>query len=578
MYTSMRRQISLGLVAEIVTLCILAGVPSIAEAVTKDVYVDEYGRFIPMWTHVDDGDTVVWHFYDRDDSVIARDLPSGPWPSICTDTPRAYDETDPNEFTGPMPLGGSGIYVMGPKDAQAQSTTWESESISGVFLRLRWDKLDGGPDWAARLDWTAGQRYDWTVLDHEMDQAVANGKMFSLGIKAGRYGTPDWIFAAGVTPLRFNDDRTSTPVACGDTVWLGNPAEATYRDLYNEMLTAVGAHIRENNEWYRSLSYIKLCGANRDTHENMLPSSCQAGCICNPEVWANAGYTPEGLYDFYQEQAETILEAFPNKSMSYMLIQAGFPRVNEDGDYLGLAGPVDNDGDGVAELPSGIEQTWTIIRRLQDLPYVREKLVVQQNALTTGPDPLYVPTNYFPYTQGQCRYHGVHPVEGPAYDLAGVGCPNPWVLRSGWRTRNKANPWDSLTGFQTQNVAKGVATPADLEQTFQNAFDSSDAVFIEIYEGLFTYSESVNGGVLDALASGWTIADWNDEYNERRRIDWTTVELPDPKPLTHSHTFTRTQAGAGSEIRFYVHGQKCGVDDPTHLGTEIQYGVVVIDP
>lgn len=582
--------------------CVLGGdagdperVGTRAQAIAyHDVYVSATGEFSPRWLHVRDGDVVTWHLYDRRDAIVPRVWPSlSTWPAICTGAPSAYDPSDPNEFTGPMPVGAAGVHVMGTIDGATAPAIWQSARINAVFVKLSWDAVDGGPDWAARYaagDWPVDQRYDWTALDGEMNQAVANGKMFSVGVRAGRWGTPDWIFDTnpdgsprgapngGVTRLTLTDDRTTTPTSCGDTVQLGNPAQASYQAAYNAMLTALGDHIRANNAWYRALAYVKLSGANRDTHENMLPSGCASlpGCICNPEVWSDpaVGYTPEGLYAFYLSQAQAIARAFPGKSMSYMLIHDGFPLVNAEGDYLGPSGPVDRDGDGLAVLPDATTQTWEVIQRLQNAH--RTQLAVQHNGLMMGPAADYAPTHYAPYTVGRCRYHGLHPVGAPPYDHAGVGCPNPWVLRAGWRTRSLAgDPWVTLTGFQIMDDSNGPANPPDLERAFQNAWDSSDAVFVEIYQARFHEAEAA-GGVLDPGASGFTIGDWNDLYAQRRR-DWITPNLPDPAPLTFSHTFRRTRA-SGGQLHYYIHGSKCGVDDPAVPGVPYQYGVVVVDP
>lgn len=577
-------------------------------SVNHVVTVDAYGRFNPRWTYAHDGDTVTFQLYDRNDAIVRADW-SGSWPSAC-DTPAPYDSEDPNEFAGPMPVGAAGIFVMGPKDANADSKVWASPRNRGVFVRMRWDLVDGGPNWASDPNWSAGQRYDWTVLDQEMDAAVANAKMFSIGIKAGIFGTPDWIFqtdedgtdrgalGGGVTRVALSDDRNDDELTgtCGDLVYLGNPGEQTYRDHYNDMLTALGEHIRSRATWYQRLAYVKLGGANFDTHELKLPKNCVSASCCNPELWALAGYTPSGLYGFFEEQAATLLEAFPNKSISYQVIHDGFPIVGDPdasapagtpGDYPSASGDIDADGNGTFVVPSGIEQMWTAVRRLQDLEdgfgnaIMRERLVVQQNGLRTGPDAKYEPTNYTPFVMGQCRYHGVHPVGGPAYDLSTGGgkCPNPWVLRSGFRTRDlSVDPYDSLTGFQTINAANGVASSPDLELALQNAMDSSDAVFVEIYASRFMDAEE-NGLVLDPTASGLDLGGWSDAFEDRRRNDWLTAELPDPRPLEHTVTVTRTLTlPYGNEIHHYIHASKCGIDYAALPGTEYQYGAISIQP
>lgn len=573
-------------------------------SVNHVVTVDAYGRFNPLWTDAHDGDTVTFQLYDRNDAIVRANW-SGSWPAAC-DTPAPYDSTDPNELAGPMPVGAAGIFVMGPKDDNADPETWASPRNRGVFVRMRWDLIDGGPNWASNPNWSAGQRYDWTVLDEEMNAAVANAKMFSVAVKAGIFGTPDWIFqtdengadrgalGGGVTRVALSNDRNDDEDTgtCGSMVYLGNPGEQAYRDHYNEMLTALGDHIRSRAAWYQRLAYVKLGGANFDTHELKLPRNCVNANCCNPELWALAGYTPSGLYGFFEEQAATMLEAFPNKSISYQVIHDGFPIVGDPdagmppgspGDYPGFSGEVDADGNGTIALPDAIEQMWTSVRRLQDLEdelgnaIMRERLVVQQNGLRTGPAYDYKP----PYdygVDGQCRYDGVHPVGGPAYDVAGSGCPNQWVLRSGYRTRNlNVAPYDSLTGFQTIDASNGVATLPELELALQNAMDSSDAVFVEIYQSRFLEAEQ-NGKVLDPTASNLDLGGWSDAFEDRRRLDWVTAELPDPRPLEYTITVTRTlDLPYGNELLHYIHASKCGIDY-ADFGTEYQYGGISIQP
>ena len=107
-------------------------------------------------------------------------------------------------------------------------------------------------------------------------------------------------------------------------------------ELYLDMLSHVASVLKQDSARWRSLAYVKLSGANSRSAENRLPNGCKAGpgCICNNQKWAEAGYTPTGLYKFYKEQMERIAQEFPGKSMSYSLIQAGFPRVNNEGCYL----------------------------------------------------------------------------------------------------------------------------------------------------------------------------------------------------------------------------------------------------
>ena len=48
-------------------------------------------------------------------------------------------------------------------------------------------------------------------------------------------------------------------------------------------------------------------------------------------MWATqGGFTPDALLEFYSSQTAVLASEFPQKSMSYMLIQDGFPQISND--------------------------------------------------------------------------------------------------------------------------------------------------------------------------------------------------------------------------------------------------------
>lgn len=558
-------------------VALLATVVALLAGCTGDLHVvtvNPDGTFTPTWTYVDDGDTVVWLFTERTDTIVPVD-PAVPFPDLCT-AYLPYDGADPNDFTGPMPRAASGIFTLSPLDEgyvvetagdpnascpevsapaagggqflcptgnrqETMDVTWQSPNVTGVFIRLLWNEVHLGPG-----------SFDWTVMDREIQKAVDNGKLYSLSFKAGVNGTPDWIFDPAVTgagkevpELRFHD-RANANANC---FWLslGSPAEDNYREHYFELLTEAARRIKARNAWYRALAYFKPSGANLKSHENRLPKNCLACSVCNPELWAGAGnYTPSELYEFYQEQAELLRDEMPEKDLSYMLIHAGFPIVNDQGEWDDEMGtPTAN------PLPTGTEQTETILengRTEHELAWA-----VQHNGL--GPKP--VPPD------DPCPNEGVHPiVVDPAFSYVGSGCPNKWVLLES----TEGQP----TGYQTNNPS-GVPDSIALEATLQNAWDNSDGVFVEIYESRF-WEPEVSGGVLDPAASGRTLGEWAEELHDRRRSDPNLTALGEPLPLFHAHTFTRTQAGSGYQSFYYVHGSRCGM-----LGFA-NYGGVSIRP
>jgi hypothetical protein len=287
-----------------------------------------------------------------------------------------------------MPRSPSGLFVLnqdgpgltpnGEVDPAAPigavtDASWSSDRNAGAFLRLRWSWLQpDGP----------GQ-YDWTVLDREVEKAVANGKLYSIGVKAGFHGTPSWIFDAGVDKLTFREFGTHEGVEsckCGAFFELGSPTQERYQELYFEMLEALAAHLRSSAAWYRHLAYVKPSGANLYSVENRLPKrcTCEAQCpdqrcktptrfqsaphldpsgrICNTRVWAEAGYTPEGLVTFYERQLGVLGRAFPEKDLLYLLIHDGFPRVLSESAYLDCG-----DGKDAEGVPPPVSQTRAVL-------------------------------------------------------------------------------------------------------------------------------------------------------------------------------------------------------------------------
>ena len=390
---------------------------------------------------------------------------------------------------------GNNLCRTGPFQA-TMDATWENPNATGVFIRLLWKDLQAAPG----LD---DASFDFSVLDRELDKAARNGKLFSIGIQAGEDGTPDWIFSTepdgtprpdgggGVTRLRLqdygSDDEPRREGSCGVRMDLGNPTDPAFQQRYFELLTKIAGHISARPDWYAALAYVKPSGANLFTLENRLPKRSNEGCISNPQVFAENGYTPTGLYAFYSAQFALLTSLFPGKAMAYALIQDGFPQVNDRGGWERADGSSSNG----LPLPRGTEQTEQIIalgKREQGA-----RFVVQHNGLSPLP------------SGRRCPNEGTHPAR-PPFAMAGTGCPNRWVLEAGADGR-------TITGFQTVNLSR-VSTAAQLEAALQNAFQSSDGSFVEIYEEVFWLATNSNGGV---LPSGKTIGGWAADFDARRR-------------------------------------------------------------
>ena len=524
-------------------LLILLSLAAAAQPKTVTIRVNADGTFSPQTAYVKAGDTVRWEGLTRTDSIVSANAATG-YPALCN----ARGAYDPADLTGPAVFAPSGVFTLSPLDAgflettaatcpagtrqtfagdngkricaggapyeTTMDSTWKSPAATGVFIRLLWKDVNP----------RAGV-FDFTIMQREIDKAIQNGKVYSLGIKAGDDGTPDWIFSTTLPRLKFDDAGDNpAPGACGNKMDLGNPTRAAYKQLYFAMLTEVARVIKTRADWYRALAYIKISGANLVSHENRLPNECNTGCICAPQVWAGDGYKPSGLYTFYDEQMALMKSLFPGKAMAYALIQDGFPKVNETGGYQLSNGASSN----AAALPDGTEQTIEIMNRGQakiGLPFV-----VQHNGVKAKPT--------------GCNFDGQHPKPNRGYLQyweIGSGCPNRWAVKEGAEGQ--------LTGYQTVNKEQ-VGTREELDLTFQNVWDNSDGMFFELYEDMFWLAENTGRGLLPR--SGKTITQWADELHKRRNdpIFPQHIAAKTAFPSTHSVTVT----GPGSWIEIYGTG------------------------
>lgn len=355
-----------------------------------------------------------------------------------------------------------GIFALGPVEGDTgyvNEALWKDPAINGAFIRLPWDEVQTGPG-------TEVRNFDFSRLDHELNAAVAHGKHVSIAFSAGKDGTPEWLFTkAGVKGYDFQDGGSQLEEGkCGAKMKLGNPTDPAYQEAYFSLIQKVGEHIRTRQDWFDAVAYVKISGANLYTFEFRLPNRCEPGCVCNSQVWSEAGYTPEGMYAFFTEQMEVWQEALPGKPMVYALIQDGLPDSNAQGDY-----ELENGASSGGELIKSTEQVNELIKRGSDL--YGPLFVVSHNGL------------------------------GPDHE------PNRWVTRAG-----KAG---QPTLFQTMNLTK-VQNTADLQATLENLWNNTDAHYLEVYQQILLEAEAQDGRLVpDADAEVNTLQEWNDELQSR---------------------------------------------------------------
>lgn len=559
-------------------------------------------------------------------------------------------EPEPGEDTCVVPHREPGNYFY-----TNHHSTWAEPGVVGVLLVFDWRDLEP----------TRGG-YVWDDLDRTVQDAVDHGKTFSIAVKADatRTGIPDWLFepepeGMGLAELIFHDayGRGESCV----TAWkhdrhTAHPLDYRFRARYIGVLAATAEHLRERNAHYRALAYVKPSGANLQSPENHLPQGClqaesgvsdeacacveanyeamglqaavehcsesfdgELACcgLCNDAIWetalyysgpedvTGATYTGEALIEFYREQTAALAEAFPDKSMTYALIQDGFPKVGLPEGVSGIwqteqimiAGAADHGVDYVVQHnaldrkeilgpwvmyrssldhPADFAETYDgasfedyVAATFTEPPYSPADAVAdfsaallsqwEADAVALADDPDHAPWSADDYLQAledagvdyqdACLLAGetdpVHPKTMQHYNkyFGGAGaCANAQVIAAG------AN--GQITGKQNNS---GIQYTDQFLSSLDNGIDYTDALFIEAYETV----------VQRAVADGADLVLWAEQLHERRRTDWNTWAAEkgwedrmldhEPFPTEHRHTFV-DDGGEGDRTFHYVHG------------------------
>lgn len=248
------------------------------------------------------------------------------------------------------------------------ASTWDNPSVAGAVVRIQWRDL-----YTKTIEDRGGVPTEvyartYAKLDAELTSAANRGKLVLLEVLAGD-GIPAWLFsdyaaavdttATGITsksvaPVYTNDFGTDpsaempTAGKCGYPKTMGSPADAAYTSATLGMLTDVARHIRADSLHFQALGGFKVTGLNFLTGEMRLPNRClnpgsegQETCVCNTALWAAAGYTHEVAQRFMNLVENTLFrELGQRKTMPFMLIQDGFPKVADATHYDTEAAPV----------------------------------------------------------------------------------------------------------------------------------------------------------------------------------------------------------------------------------------------
>ena len=490
--------------------------------------------------------------------------------------------------------------------SQVVPSVWDNPDIDGVVLRVLWKDFQ-------YHDGTAVVTV-WDDIDREFREAIKHGKMISINMHAGE-DIPDFIFndyvspVTGATPAESNVEPVSlrdfgsedvTPATCGRELRLGSPNDPNYAAKIEGLYDALADHVKADARFFQALGYVKVTGLNLFTGEARIPRRCldpDAGtahaCVCNTQIWAGADssqplaypYAPTGLYTFYNDVENRIFSAFMGeKSLHYMLIQDGFPRVLDANNYFrdrlhdgddGIAGTPDDLGpdgiDGSADdgfvgsgFPGAFRQTVNVLdfgrlgrfalpgdpALLADDPATGKLFVAQHSGLSLHPRdngsavdcPQTASHAVLTDADGK-SYYDVYTAGVPLLGEVGSGCPNQWAAEQGYLGQ--------LIGFQTTNT---VDDPDEVDSSLWNMMSGSNAAYYEIYEDAAWVIAKQKGTGPDAAVldtEGYfpvqgteyqeNLHQWGQHLHQRRELlaslNSDYPQLADPFPPAHIHRF-----------------------------------------
>jgi hypothetical protein len=447
-----------------------------------------------------------------------------------------------------------------------------------------------------------------------------------------------------ITTSDFGGGNTGMPTnqSCGYTKKMGSPADAAYTSAMLTMIGKVAEHVRASTLRYQALGSFEITGLNFLTGETRLPNRCldptmlnpdtgasQASCFCNTRIWAEqlgvivpayeavatdppaplvngGGYTAAAAKNFLNTvQNKIFVELGRRKTMHYMLIQDGMPKVLDATHYatdaavvapnvgyvdaygtpiyfaqqtvdilangrLGAFHAINPDGSPVSTEPDGAGALFSPMHAgLQTIPVdpatgLNNCPQAQSMTLVNGKDEADLRE---PFT-----YSAI--LSNANYGAATSGCPNKWAVREGYEGQ--------ILGFQTTNE---VGTPDELSSALWNGTLNSNMVFLEAYEHALWQARQqklLGNTALSTTAAGYadvpsrqkSLAEWSAELHKRRRTiaSYTSstknVHMRDPYPSPYTFTFRKDLApGEVQSIYFVNPAARC------HSGTNY-YGTI----
>ena len=491
----------------------------------------------------------------------------GPLPTpfdTCTPDGNANCPTEACCDTDPSPMIAGSLAYCDDQNGAPEfllASMWDFDELMGQLFIIDWADIE-----------TDDGVYDWTRLDHELDIAADHGKFITIAVKTGLGASPGtgaspWLFddlgapgsADDVTPVILkgtNNDNVNdtTASSCGQDWATGSYTDPAYVAQLDELIMAIGAHVKTNGAWTQAVAATLLIGIHIGTDEFQAQTICldnfhnacdeggtfgtfagscgSAGnghsvsgadgvldsyshddCVCNAGALAmavNGGWAVDTLLNFVQAQTETWQEAFwPHLVVRFGLKQGSLPGAPN------TAGAVPNFGNDTMLDQTGARICPTCVTTDDNLlvqsttqvdAIIGRGLNVFGDTFWTmhhGLDPLPLEFPGDPAAQN-CTFGAlpdllatppVIPFPIPLVGPVGTQdrCPNKWANNT-----TLTPPHPHMTGFQTNNPGSGeIRTPALVESSMLNLERNTNAVYWEGYAGPFWMNHELNDSTGD---------------------------------------------------------------------------------
>ncbi|HTT82419.1 MAG TPA: hypothetical protein VMF67_02965 [Rhizomicrobium sp.] len=220
-----------------------------------------------------------------------------------------------------------GIYVVSQrlKDDHSllPSSIYSTPYINGIMVSALWYQIEPSPG-----------TYDWSLVDAEVNAAVASGKYISIGVTAGMY-TPTWLYSAPYNVPYGNfmwGAHSGTRKHACEPVTVPVPWDSNYLQAYGTMIQALSNHLQSIQGAYNLVTRVKLTGANTATDELHLAYCSDTE---GPQTWQALGYTPNLMYAAGQSLMQSVNTAFPDQLLDLNIIEnGGLPPINNEGEIV----------------------------------------------------------------------------------------------------------------------------------------------------------------------------------------------------------------------------------------------------